>query len=331
MSKLYEKIELWKKQSYSIMIIPNAGSSMKQIRIQALCVYSALFLVTAAGLFFAVATFTLIQSNFVIHFQNFSLSNTMNEKNTAIETLRHTNSQLQNENSRLKQSAELSTQYFNRRVADLNQLQSQVDTLMEIFNQQNHSDIRVKSNRSSPEIQLAQILPALKNARSIGELEQGDSITQEMTQSIDSYRQVVLDVQKVIGFIDGKPDRMPLHGPITSPFGVREDPFNFKEKSHQGVDIDGNTGDSVSAAGAGVITFAGYSGSYGNMIVISHGFGYKSAYAHLSEICVTAGQKIAKGQPIGKVGSTGQSTGSHLHFEIHYQGVQIDPMKVITQ
>ncbi|MGE5404184.1 MAG: peptidoglycan DD-metalloendopeptidase family protein [Candidatus Saccharibacteria bacterium] len=100
----------------------------------------------------------------------------------------------------------------------------------------------------------------------------------------------------------------PIFGSITSGYG--------SHRGHTGIDIDGETGDPIHAAKSGVVEFAGRDGSYGLMIIINHGNGVKTRYAHCSKILVKEGQSVTKGQVIGKVGSTGHSTGSHLHFEV---------------
>lgn len=331
LKKVQNHLKRWKSENFSIMIIPNAGSSMKQIRIQALCVYSALFLVISAGLFLSVATVTLIRANFSIHAENQTLAGSVSQREKDLAQLNQVNSLLRKENNRLRNSTELSTEYFNRRVAELNQLQSQVDTLLGLFNQQNNSNIRLRTDRSAPQMKSDYLVSVLSRSRTIGDLEQSDHIPAEMQQQIDEYRRVVSEVRKELSFMDCKPDHMPLLGRITSAFGYRDDPMNAGVKPHEGIDIDGSTGDPVAAAGAGTVTFAGYSGSYGNMIVVTHGSGYQSAYAHLSEINVASGDTVKKCQLIGRVGSTGRSTGSHLHFEIHVQGKLVDPMKIITR
>ena len=95
---------------------------------------------------------------------------------------------------------------------------------------------------------------------------------------------------------------------------------------HEGIDIAADTGTSIRAAAAGIVTFAGTSSGYGQLTIIDHPNGMQTAYAHQSAIGVTVGQAVARGQEIGKVGSTGHSTGPHLHFEIRANGAAVDPV-----
>jgi murein DD-endopeptidase MepM/ murein hydrolase activator NlpD len=111
----------------------------------------------------------------------------------------------------------------------------------------------------------------------------------------------------------------PLRGPINSPYGSRWGSF------HTGLDIGGSTGSSYSAAAAGKVVSAGWGGGYGNMIIIDHGNGIKTRYAHSSKLLVTVGQQVNQGQSIGLVGSTGHSTGPHLHFEVIINGSTVNP------
>jgi murein DD-endopeptidase MepM/ murein hydrolase activator NlpD len=112
---------------------------------------------------------------------------------------------------------------------------------------------------------------------------------------------------------------------ITSSFGVRKDPFTHRARFHAGIDISGNTGDPVYAAADGTVTHAARDGDHGNNILISHGNGITTHYSHLSKILVKPGDKVRKGDIIGKMGSTGRSTGPHLHYEVYVGGEHVDP------
>lgn len=117
----------------------------------------------------------------------------------------------------------------------------------------------------------------------------------------------------------------PVTGTITSPFGWRSNPFGGAPEFHQGLDIAAPTGTTVTAAAGGTVIMAQWYGGYGNYILIDHGGGYSTGYGHLSSIYVTTGQSVQRGQAIGAVGSTGQSTGPHLHFEVRIAGKPVDP------
>lgn len=114
---------------------------------------------------------------------------------------------------------------------------------------------------------------------------------------------------------------------LTSTFGYRWDPFTRARRMHQGIDLAGEKGLNIYASGDGVVVVAEYNHhGYGKEIVIDHGFGYESIYAHLDDILVEKGQKIKRGELIGKLGSTGRSTGPHLHYEVRKNSRAVNPM-----
>jgi murein DD-endopeptidase MepM/ murein hydrolase activator NlpD len=121
----------------------------------------------------------------------------------------------------------------------------------------------------------------------------------------------------------------PVPGRIESTFGPRVHPIYGTVKMHNGVDMHGSTGDPIHAGADGTVILAGAKGGYGNTVVIDHGGGMVTLYAHQSSLAVSVGQKVEAGQTIGYVGSTGVSTGSHLHFEVRINGAPVDPMSYL--
>jgi murein DD-endopeptidase MepM/ murein hydrolase activator NlpD len=118
----------------------------------------------------------------------------------------------------------------------------------------------------------------------------------------------------------------PIRGVITSPYGYRRDPFNSgRRQFHTGIDIRGSMGTPVRAAMAGRVSQVGYDNVFGNFVLISHHSGYRTLYAHLSAIKTRTGVSVSSGEHIGDVGSTGLSTGPHLHFMVYKNGVTVNP------
>ncbi|MGH8369671.1 MAG: M23 family metallopeptidase [Gammaproteobacteria bacterium] len=115
----------------------------------------------------------------------------------------------------------------------------------------------------------------------------------------------------------------------SSPFGMRIDPFTGELSFHPGIDFAGTEGEAVEAVAPGVVTWAGARGGYGNMIEIDHGNGYATRYGHNETILVHVGEVVKKGQEIALMGSTGRSTGPHVHLEVLYNGKQIDPARFV--
>ena len=112
----------------------------------------------------------------------------------------------------------------------------------------------------------------------------------------------------------------------TSGFGLRLDPFTGETALHAGVDMSGPVGEPIYAAGDGTVQSAGWSGAYGNMVDVAHGQGIETRYGHMSRLAVKSGARVRKGDLIGYMGSTGRSTGSHLHFEVRIDGRAVNPM-----
>jgi len=126
------------------------------------------------------------------------------------------------------------------------------------------------------------------------------------------------------------PSVWPVVGKLESGFGGRRNPFGGSAyEFHSGQDIDAATGDPVVAGATGTVTFVGWQNGYGQLIVIDHGGGLTTRYGHLSHIDVTQGQRVERSQFIGRVGSTGRSTGPHLHYEIRINDEPVNPLQYL--
>lgn len=118
---------------------------------------------------------------------------------------------------------------------------------------------------------------------------------------------------------------------ISSPFGWRSDPIKGIRRRHSGIDIPGRTGTQIYATGTGIVSFAGWMNGYGNVVQIDHPGGVRTRYGHLSRILVTGGVSVVQGDLIARMGSTGRSTGSHVHYEVRIDGVPVNPLAFIGQ
>ena len=127
-------------------------------------------------------------------------------------------------------------------------------------------------------------------------------------------------------FLANCPSIWPVEGWITCGYRWRTDPFTKKLTFHPAVDISARRGTPIEAPGDGEVIFVGWNAGYGKTIEIDHGYGLKTRYGHLHDYCVAEGQQVKRGDVIGKVGSTGRSTGPHLHYEIRHHGEAINPM-----
>ncbi len=155
-----------------------------------------------------------------------------------------------------------------------------------------------------------------------------------LRRSIDAVKksvgQLLEELEGRGGTLASFPDRWPTEGGVVSSgYGGRQDPIDAGYEWHSGVDIAADFGAPVYAAAAGTVEAAGWNGGYGRYIRLNHGNGYSTAYGHMSGLAVSAGQRVTKGEIIGFVGSTGYSTGPHLHYEVLADGQQVDPFYVL--
>jgi murein DD-endopeptidase MepM/ murein hydrolase activator NlpD len=130
-------------------------------------------------------------------------------------------------------------------------------------------------------------------------------------------------------YLDSLPDLWPVNGRVSSKFGYRLDPFTFRRSYHKGIDIAASYGTSIKASASGKVILAGSYNELGKTVIVDHGNGITTVYGHTSKVLVKKGQTVKKGAVIAKVGSSGRSTGSHLHFEIRINGEPIDPFKYL--
>ena len=160
-------------------------------------------------------------------------------------------------------------------------------------------------------------------------LEQNKNLHAALTAQTKDLKKLLEIIQEDNERKDAAPNHWPLEvGEITSRFGGRRDPVYGGRENHPGIDVGADYGTPVYAAGAGYVEQAEWYYGYGNFIRIDHDYGYETCYGHLSSMNVRPGQYVKKGQFIGRVGSTGYSTGPHLHFELRKDGEQVNPMKM---
>jgi murein DD-endopeptidase MepM/ murein hydrolase activator NlpD len=143
-----------------------------------------------------------------------------------------------------------------------------------------------------------------------------------------AYNDYLTDLVNIVGFT---PMGYPRVSSMTSRFGFRSDPFSTGHAEfHPGIDFRGNRGDNARVTANGRVVAAGWNGGYGNCVRVLHTNGYETLYGHLSKITVSVGQKLSVGEKVGEVGSTGRSTGAHLHYEVRRNGKPVNPAKFLT-
>jgi len=165
-------------------------------------------------------------------------------------------------------------------------------------------------------------------SRAVANIEMLQSLIPEQSDSLETLES---EVDDFVSRLAATPSIWPAGGRLTSGFGMRRSPFNRAVMQfHEGIDIAGAHGSPIYSTADGRIAFIGFRGGYGRLIIMSHGYGYETYYAHLSRFAVSGGQWVKRGQVIGYMGRTGWVTGTHLHYEVRVNGVAVNPMNYIN-
>lgn len=155
-------------------------------------------------------------------------------------------------------------------------------------------------------------------------------INEEVERQEEVLSSLERETKDRINFLAAKPSGRPSAGQYTSPYGWRNNPFSGRgSEFHSGLDIAASYGTRIVATGAGRVTFSGYRAGFGYTVMINHGYGYTTMYAHCSSLNVKVGEYVERGQLIARMGRSGRATGSHVHYEVTYNGRTIDPKSTI--
>ncbi len=188
---------------------------------------------------------------------------------------------------------------------------------------------RIKDMEQKKEVQLVQRMGSSELVHAI--VDQLNNMSLRMAYQNKSFNDLIDMVNNKTKLLAAIPAIQPINNKqlsrIASGFGYRIDPIYKTRKAHLGLDFASPSGTPIYATADGIIKFAGFStNGYGNHVIINHGFGYETLYGHMVRVSAAQGQQVKRGQVIGYVGSTGKSTGPHLHYEVHKSGVQVDPI-----
>jgi murein DD-endopeptidase MepM/ murein hydrolase activator NlpD len=250
---------------------------------------------------------------------------------TEVSQLLHTNASLQVENGNFR--------------ATTGELTTQIQSLESVMD-----ELGARAALDPQQARAMQQLPAVVKARAAGGNAQANAAISDVVSSLtgspeDTFgllksvlqglesrlRYVRRDVEQQEKLAAATPSIWPAHGWLTGYFGGRSDPFTGEQGFHQGLDISTEKGSPIFATADGRVESAGWSGDYGNLIVLRHDFDLATRYAHLSAFNVKPGQVVKRGDIIGYVGSTGRSTGAHLHYEVLANGKLLNPLSLLTQ
>ncbi|OAT80746.1 hypothetical protein A6M21_12925 [Desulfotomaculum copahuensis] len=160
-----------------------------------------------------------------------------------------------------------------------------------------------------------------------GLVERAAQMNADLSRRVGELQSLEGQLRDHLAYMASIPSAWPVSGTVTSGFGWRPFPFGGRQEFHDGLDISAPEGTPVTAAGSGRVAFAGWSAGYGNLVIIDHGNGFRTYYGHNSALLVKTGQQVERGQVISRVGSTGLSTGPHVHFGMEKDGQFVDPMR----
>ena len=226
------------------------------------------------------------------------------------------------------------------RGAKQNGLAAQIDAICNIFRQYTVGEEKFiyrilleYTGEGGPTVaDQAQLMKTLKNRPAITASEFDASLgylRKSATENLETYKELKKYVATQRSLLASIPTAWPVRGWITSRFGMRQSPFWDGLTFHQGLDIANEEGTSVKAPADGVVVYSGSQGSYGNLVVLDHGYGYSTRYGHLQRCLVNVGQRVKRGQVVAFLGDTGRATAPHLHYEIRVHGIPVDPLKYL--
>jgi murein DD-endopeptidase MepM/ murein hydrolase activator NlpD len=222
--------------------------------------------------------------------------------------------------------------HYNSLRAEVDSLRTRYRELEKVTNQKNEQLATLELFASEVSVRYG------LNDKQAGPGEDGADLAPNYHETLAEY-----DFLKVATFTRGfnqyarlwqtntRPSLWPLLGRIMSPYGGRQDPFSGEGATHTGVDISAQIGTPVKATADGIVTLAEWSNGYGRMVVIDHGNGLQTRYAHLSAFEVVAGQEVRRGDVIALSGSSGRATGPHLHYEVRLEGTPVNPYPYLAK
>jgi murein DD-endopeptidase MepM/ murein hydrolase activator NlpD len=324
---------LLRKFKVTIMVIPSADKSIRQKPVNLALVFAVLTVLLIVNIAL-IATSMLSKSKAVaLDAENIQLVSDMTYQADKINALESINNSRLEEILTLRETLESSVGYLDERLAAIEEADSRIDTLVSMFNSETHSDVEIPISRSYNRDAFTLTSESQTSDDTIFEeiesLIENEEISNIIQSKMDAYDTLIAQMESQLIYLECRPDLLPTSGIFTSKFGYRKDPITKRTAKHNGLDIANEKGTPVHAAGTGIVTFSGYNGDFGNVIIIDHGYGYKSVYGHCSELLVEEGTRVEKGDLIAKMGSTGKSTGTHLHFEVRYNDNPINPLTIL--
>jgi len=300
-------------KTYSILIIPNTNDSIKKYSLKAPFAKVLFTLLFIFSLFITVFFF-----NFTQEINNKVKPEAVSEESLE-QQLQSLSQIIVDQNKSLMTSNSIIEALKASDTANSSKIIEFTKMYTEIAKNYISKSSRGLTTQSSDKT----VLDLVKLSKSIEELNRSFNSDEQLMVEFEISK---IKLEKVVNAI---PTLVPAYGKISSPFGMRNHPIKKVNKAHEGVDISSSKGDPILAVASGLVEYSGYNSGYGYHVIIDHKNGYRTLYAHSSKLLVKKGELVIKGQKIALVGSTGLSTGPHLHFEIRIGNTPVDPTQYI--
>lgn len=218
---------------------------------------------------------------------------------------------------------------FKKKMADIKQFDKKIRIMTNIDNGRKNGQFLGMGGPVTTENMMESKIAETERALIDNIHKNMDQLLEEANYQEDSFKELLEFLKKQKSVLASTPSIWPVMGWVTSEFGYRISPFTGKREFHRGIDIATKMGEEVLAPAAGVIAKRSYQADMGNMLLIDHGNGISTCYGHLSSIAAKKGSKVARGDVLGQVGSSGRSTGPHLHYGIRVNDVYVNPKKYL--
>ncbi|MFZ5945021.1 MAG: M23 family metallopeptidase [Bacillota bacterium] len=332
-------------KKFTIMVVPHSNSTIKSLKIpmwliNGLAIFGLVSLLTVTYLAFSYMNFqvTLVENEELKTVNSTQAKEIRNLQKTTLETLTKLEEITQTD-SKIRELVGLKEPEPEKQVPSRSQggpatngrtiqtLTASEFDLIHTFNNDLSNNYEILNGTFTEQLDEEPDLNTIKKIKA-----DLDKINLIIDQQKDVLVKLEDDVKDRLDYLAAIPSSWPLMGRLTDDFGWRRNPFTKRSMEyHEGIDIAASYGTPVKAAGAGRITFVGWKPAYGNTVIIKHGYGYVSQYAHNSKLTVKVGQMVQRGDIIARVGSTGRSTGPHVDFRIAYNGKWIDPLTLLQK
>ena len=301
----------------SLIILSNSGTTVKQLAIP-IVLLTALALVTAVGVAFVGIAFHDYQS----------LRNSLGTSNHIAQTIQEQREEIGQQRLQIQAFAH-EINALKEKLVGLDQFEEKIRVIANLAPGQTDGNL-FGVGGAAPEDLEPQLELTQRHEELMREMhQQVDELASASQRQENSFANLLDKLEGQRNLLASTPAIRPTGGWMTSRFGHRVSPFTGRKELHKGVDIANRKGTAILATANGIVSFAGKKGPMGNVVVIDHGHGMITRYAHLSEALKKQGDTVKRGDTIAQMGNSGRSTGPHLHYEVHLNGVPVNPVTYI--